>query len=231
MAKNTLLGLASKDPSYLVAEFLARIIEASAYRIRRSPTLLSSKVTNQAAEETLALLGEAGKAISYPEKGDPRWITYIAEELEAVAFEAFDITTNMEPEVQRFTKQDAEKYIGEGGGAGYYARLTMPGYMDSTDWRGPYRNENEALRELEEIDGPWELPPYTRAVIGWLRDVWISIYRQRSGGFYTPDKDNGRRLISRLMEFGTYLRFDRKFTRALIKDIPLSYSKYAVLVG
>ncbi len=39
--------------------------------------------------------------------------------------------------------------------AGWYARLSAPGYMDATDWHGPYSSEAEALKavcEFYEVD-------------------------------------------------------------------------------
>jgi len=35
--------------------------------------------------------------------------------------------------------------------SGYCARLTMPGFLDSTEWQGPYGSEREAMRDLEKI--------------------------------------------------------------------------------
>lgn len=34
---------------------------------------------------------------------------------------------------------------------GYYARFSAPGYLDCTEWDGPYASEKEALDELAEI--------------------------------------------------------------------------------
>ena len=39
--------------------------------------------------------------------------------------------------------------------AGFYARLSAPGYMDATDWTGPFATEEaalEAVQELYEVD-------------------------------------------------------------------------------
>jgi hypothetical protein len=36
---------------------------------------------------------------------------------------------------------------------GYYARLSAPGYMDATDWVGPYESEDAALDALAEAHG------------------------------------------------------------------------------
>jgi hypothetical protein len=34
---------------------------------------------------------------------------------------------------------------------GWAARLSMPGYLDCTDWHGPYDTEREALRDLKTL--------------------------------------------------------------------------------
>jgi hypothetical protein len=36
---------------------------------------------------------------------------------------------------------------------GIFARLSAPGYLDSTDWSGPYDTEVEAQEHLEEMYG------------------------------------------------------------------------------
>lgn len=38
---------------------------------------------------------------------------------------------------------------------GWFARLSAPGYMDATDWQGPYKTEKAALdavKDLYEVD-------------------------------------------------------------------------------
>lgn len=38
---------------------------------------------------------------------------------------------------------------------GWFARLSAPGYMDATDWQGPYKTEREALdavKSFHEVD-------------------------------------------------------------------------------
>lgn len=37
--------------------------------------------------------------------------------------------------------------------AGWYSRFSAPGYLDCTDWIGPFKSENEALIELWEMYG------------------------------------------------------------------------------
>lgn len=34
---------------------------------------------------------------------------------------------------------------------GWYARLSAPGYLDCTDWTGPYESEDEAINELRDM--------------------------------------------------------------------------------
>lgn len=36
---------------------------------------------------------------------------------------------------------------------GWFARLSAPGYMDCTEWQGPYETEAEALADLAETFG------------------------------------------------------------------------------
>ncbi len=46
--------------------------------------------------------------------------------------------------------QDTEHYT-----AGWYGRLSAPGYLDCTDWNGPFASEAEALQavmDLYEVD-------------------------------------------------------------------------------
>jgi hypothetical protein len=36
---------------------------------------------------------------------------------------------------------------------GWFGRLTMPGYLDSTDWSGPFKTEEETKEYLDETYG------------------------------------------------------------------------------
>lgn len=36
---------------------------------------------------------------------------------------------------------------------GWFGRLSASGYMDCTEWSGPYQSEEEALRSIEELYG------------------------------------------------------------------------------
>lgn len=37
--------------------------------------------------------------------------------------------------------------------SGWYARLSAPGYLDCTEWSGPFDTEEEAIEELKEMHG------------------------------------------------------------------------------
>ncbi len=60
----------------------------------------------------------------------------------------------MVPCVSYLTEQEAIEYTDdEEAEPGYYARLSAPGYMDCTDWQGPYADEEAALTGLYETFG------------------------------------------------------------------------------
>jgi hypothetical protein len=52
-------------------------------------------------------------------------------------------------ELARYHAADAIEELGEG----YCARLSAPGYLDCTDWSGPFATEKQALQELAELHG------------------------------------------------------------------------------
>jgi hypothetical protein len=54
----------------------------------------------------------------------------------------------MIPAASRFTRAEAIEYVGKGSRAGWYGRLSAPGYLDCTEWSGPYKTEEEALLEV-----------------------------------------------------------------------------------
>lgn len=71
----------------------------------------------------------------------------------------------MQPQTQYFTQQEALEYVvsqcPEGQQdeiepeAGWYSRLSAPGYLDCTDWSGPFETEQEALdyvMDLYDVD-------------------------------------------------------------------------------
>jgi hypothetical protein len=39
------------------------------------------------------------------------------------------------------------------GRAGWYSRLSAPGYLDCTDWLGPFETEDEAFEALYDMYG------------------------------------------------------------------------------
>ena len=63
----------------------------------------------------------------------------------------------MIPDIQEFSTSEAAEYApredGEPSEAGWYARLSAPGYMDCTEWSGPFASEEEALADLVETFG------------------------------------------------------------------------------
>jgi len=62
----------------------------------------------------------------------------------------------MQPDVQPFSQDEALELMAELDAeadpsedlAGYYFRLSAPGYMDCTDWSGPYQTEEGAVAEM-----------------------------------------------------------------------------------
>lgn len=57
----------------------------------------------------------------------------------------------MRPAVDYLTEQEAQEYTDDPEARpGYYSRLSAPGYMDCTDWQGPYHTPEEALEGLYE---------------------------------------------------------------------------------
>ena len=71
----------------------------------------------------------------------------------------------MEPQTDYFTKDEAREYApcsdfeqdidSEEYEAGWYSRLSASGYLDCTEWSGPFQTEKEALdyiMDLFEVD-------------------------------------------------------------------------------
>jgi hypothetical protein len=54
----------------------------------------------------------------------------------------------MLPDVQSFMAGEFQNEDDEDNEAGYFSRLSAPGYMDCTDWSGPYETEEEAVAEM-----------------------------------------------------------------------------------
>ena len=61
----------------------------------------------------------------------------------------------MLPDVQPFSQDEALELMAEVDPtedlAGYYFRLSAPGYMDCTEWSGPYQTEEEAVANMLSI--------------------------------------------------------------------------------
>lgn len=61
---------------------------------------------------------------------------------------------HMQPEAQRFTQDEVKEFIDMGheyledAEAGWYGRLSAPGYLDASDWQGPYETGEEALKAV-----------------------------------------------------------------------------------
>ena len=51
----------------------------------------------------------------------------------------------MQPDVQEFAWPDDDAEIAE---AGIYYRLSAPGYLDCTDWSGPFETVEEAVADM-----------------------------------------------------------------------------------
>ena len=58
-----------------------------------------------------------------------------------------------------FSKDEVVEEVGKeniarfGRSKGWFARLSAPGYLDSTDWMGPFKTEEEAIQALKDQYG------------------------------------------------------------------------------
>lgn len=60
----------------------------------------------------------------------------------------------MRPSIAYLSEQDAIEYTGDDEAEpGYYGRLSAPGYLDCTDWTGPFNSPEEALEGLYDLYG------------------------------------------------------------------------------
>lgn len=59
----------------------------------------------------------------------------------------------MTPDIQDFMAGDWEDEDGEPCEAGVYSRLSASGYLDCTDWSGPFETEEEAVADLLSMYG------------------------------------------------------------------------------
>ena len=58
----------------------------------------------------------------------------------------------MTPQIELFQVSPDAEYLDKlGEDAGYYARLSASGYMDCTEWSGPFETEEEAMAELISV--------------------------------------------------------------------------------
>lgn len=218
------------DPSWAVSEFLVLALDALAHRISTNPTILSSRIQNQEAAEALGGVIHYGAQIDPPEMGDPRLISYLAEEMRADPDEQFTSDLGVyAPETQYVDERDAREMQDDPeedvSYAGWYARLGMPGYLDGTEWIGPYESEEEAYDALNDQEGPLRPTDTVTAVIDFLLDAW-RIYRAPIAGFETPP--NADRELRRVMRYFLVntLGFDTDFARELLRELPRSYHHY-----
>lgn len=64
-------------------------------------------------------------------------------------------TAFMVPQAQFLTEAEAQEYVAGDAESGFYGRLSASGYLDCTDWEGPYPKAWMALRnvcDLFEVD-------------------------------------------------------------------------------
>jgi hypothetical protein len=60
----------------------------------------------------------------------------------------------MQPVAEYLDASEAREFTDDTtASAGWYSRLSAPGYLDCTDWSGPYETESEALEALYEMFG------------------------------------------------------------------------------
>lgn len=75
---------------------------------------------------------------------------------------------HMEAQIEYFDKLDLREVLGDEFDSechteGFYSRLSAPGYLDCTDWLGPFKTEKQAKRELCDTYG---LCPYCLDDVG-----------------------------------------------------------------
>lgn len=56
-------------------------------------------------------------------------------------------------DVQEFSATEAAEFMQDDAATGFYARLSAPGYLDCTDWSGPFDTEEEAIQAIYEMYG------------------------------------------------------------------------------
>jgi hypothetical protein len=78
-------------------------------------------------------------------------LSWTVEEVEASLAELNE--GFMVPDVQSFMAGDWEDEDGQECEDGFYCRLSAPGYLDCTEWSGPFETEEEAVAELLRMYG------------------------------------------------------------------------------
>jgi hypothetical protein len=54
----------------------------------------------------------------------------------------------MVPQAEYLDERESAEWTDDDSGPGWYARLTAPGYLDCTEWQGPYPSVFRAVRDL-----------------------------------------------------------------------------------
>ena len=72
-------------------------------------------------------------------------------------------------------------------GEGHFARWTMPGYMDCTEWNGPYKKEVDALWNLFNDDLVSQELSWTQ----WLIKYGYDFYAIHARNFEVDDIEEG----------------------------------------
>lgn len=58
----------------------------------------------------------------------------------------------MHPQAEAFGPQEAKEYADiDHDKMAWYSRLSAPGYLDCTDWSGPFKTEKEALQYIMDF--------------------------------------------------------------------------------
>jgi hypothetical protein len=74
---------------------------------------------------------------------------WINDEVESAIAELNDVF--MVPDVEFFCGPEDESIDSEISAPGYYHRLSTPGYLDCTNWSGPFDTENEAVADMLSV--------------------------------------------------------------------------------
>lgn len=66
---------------------------------------------------------------------------YIVEDVGPIPLDVFSLTDYLSKDGDVVSIERA---------SGWWSRLSAPGYLDCTDWQGPYTSADEALKDLAE---------------------------------------------------------------------------------